>query len=213
MTRSIVIGATGLVGRNVLEQLADSGDRAIAVVRKPLEDLDRNVEIIEVNFEEFLINGTLPPCEHIFICLGTTIKKAGSQAAFKKIDFDYNLGLARKGRVAGATGVSLVSSVGADSNSKNFYLRTKGQLEEAIQQLGFSSVNIYRPGLLIGVRKEKRFAEQIGQALAKVVDPLLAGSFSRYRSISARLLAKTMVNRAAGGTGVQYFYFTDFNCD
>ena len=103
--------------------------------------------------------------------------------------------------------------MGADSNSKNFYLRTKGQLEEAIQQLGFSSVNIYRPGLLIGVRKEKRFAEQIGQALAKVVDPLLAGSFSRYRSISARLLAKTMVNRAAGGTGVQYFYFTDFNCD
>jgi uncharacterized protein YbjT (DUF2867 family) len=213
MTRSIVIGATGLVGKNVLDQLTTSGVRAIAVVRRPLEGVAANVEVLEVDFDDFLMNGTLPQCDHLFICLGTTIKKAGSQAAFKKIDFDYGLGFAQKARAAGASGVSLVSSVGADSKSKNFYLRTKGQLEEAIQQLGFSSINIYRPGLLVGVREEKRTAEKLGQTLVKFVDPLLVGSLSRYRSISAGLLAKTMVDRVAGGTGVRTFHFRDFNFD
>jgi len=213
MTRSIVIGATGLVGGNILKQLAGSGHRTIAVVRRPLEDLIANVEVLEVDFEEFEINGRLPHCDHLFICLGSTIKKAGSQAAFKKVDFDYCLGFAKKARASGATGVSLVSSVGADSKSKNFYLRTKGQLEEAIQQLGFSFINIYRPGLLVGVRVERRTAERLGQTLVKFVDPLLVGSLSRYRSISARRLAKTMVDRVAGGTGVRHFHFRDFNCD
>ena len=213
MTRSIVIGATGLVGKNVLDQLTASGVRPIAVVRRPLEALASNVEVLEVDFDDFLMNGTLPQCDHLFICLGTTIKKAGSQAAFKKIDFDYGLGFAQKARAAGATGVSLVSSVGADSKSKNFYLRTKGQLEEAIQQLGFSSVSIYRPGLLVGVREEKRTAEKLGQTLVKFVDPLLIGSLSRYRSISAKRLAKTMVDRVAGETGVRTFHFRDFNSD
>ncbi|MBT6780923.1 MAG: hypothetical protein HOA94_06905 [Porticoccaceae bacterium] len=111
---------------------------------------------------------------------------------------------------SGASVISLVSSVGADANSKSFYLRTKGQLEEAIKLLNFSSINIYRPGLLIGDRQEKRSAEKVGQLLSKVIDPLLVGSLSKYRSVKGEVLAQTMVRQAKGDVGVHYFHFKEF---
>ena len=111
---------------------------------------------------------------------------------------------------SGASVISLVSSVGADANSKSFYLRTKGQLEEAIKSLNFSSINIYRPGLLIGDRQEKRSAEKVGQLLSKVIDPLLVGSLSKYRSVKGEVLAQTMVKQAKGDDGVHYFHFKEF---
>ena len=211
MKNSIVAGATGLVGSNILKQLADRGDKPVALARRQVEDLPANAEILEINFKQFLINGELPHCNHFYLCLGTTIKTAGSRIAFKTVDFDYAFALAKKAREAGATGLSLVSSVGADAHSKNFYLRTKGELEEAIKSLGFSRINIYRPSLLIGQRQEKRPAERAGQFLATLIDPLLMGSFSQYRSIQASLLATTMINNNDKGSGVNYFHFRNFN--
>ncbi|MDC0172719.1 hypothetical protein OAK26_03115 [Gammaproteobacteria bacterium] len=162
MKNSIVAGSTGLVGSHILQKLSDHGDRPLALVRRQIEDLPANAEILKIDFKQFLINGELPPCNHLYLCLGTTIKTAGSRTAFRTVDFDYAFALAKKAGEAGATGVSLVSSVGADTDAKNFYLRTKGELEEAIKSLSFSRINIYRPSLLIGQRQEKRSAERVG---------------------------------------------------
>ena len=211
MTHSIIAGATGLVGNSILSQLAARGDRPIALARRQIDDLPANAEMLQIDFKQFLINGELPYCHHLYLCLGTTIKTAGSREAFRIVDFEYSFAVAKKAVEVGATGLSLVSSVGANANSKNFYLRTKGQLEEAIKSLGFSSVNIYRPGLLIGHRQEKRSAEKAGQFFSKFVDPLLLGGLSQYRSIDANLLAGTMIENANKGDGVNHFHFRNFN--
>ena len=211
MKHSIIAGATGLVGSNILHQLAVRGDTPVAMARRPIKDLPANAQLLEINFEQFLINGELPQCDHLYLCLGTTIKTAGSRDAFRAVDFEYSLAVAKKAIQAGATGISLVSSVGADASSKNFYLKTKGQLEDAIKSLGFSSINIYRPGILMGDRSETRPLEGLGKIVFQVIDPLLLGYLSPYRSIQANLLASTMIDNADQFKGINYFYFKDFN--
>ena len=211
MKHSIIAGATGLVGNNILHQLAVRGDTPVAMARRPIKDLPANAQLLEINFEQFLINGELPQCDHLYLCLGTTIKTAGSRDAFKVVDFEYSLAVAKKAIQAGATGISLVSSVGADAGSKNFYLKTKGQLEDAIKSLGFSSINIYRPGILMGDRSETRPLEGLGKIVFQVIDPLLLGYLSPYRSVQANLLASTMIDNADQFKGINYFYFKDFN--
>ena len=211
MKHSIIAGATGLVGNNILHQLAARGDRPVGLARRPIKDMPVNAQLLEINFEQFLINGELPQCDHFYLCLGTTIKTAGSRDAFRAVDFEYSLAVAKKAIQAGATGISLVSSVGADARSKNFYLKTKGQLEEAIKSLGFLSINIYRPGILMGDRSESRLLEGLGKIVFQVIDPLLLGYLSPYRSIQANLLASTMIDNADQFKGINYFYFKDFN--
>jgi uncharacterized protein YbjT (DUF2867 family) len=213
MKNVIIAGATGLVGNNILHQLAARGDKPVALVRRQVKDLPKNAELLEIDFRQFLINGELPHCDHLYMCLGTTIQAAGSRDAFRAVDFEYSLAVAKKALAAGATGISLVSSVGANANSKNFYLRTKGQLEEAIKSLGFSSINIYGPGILIGDRAESRPLEGLGKILSQIMDPFLLGYVSQYRSIQANLLASTMIDNTDRYAGVNYFYFKDFNTD
>jgi uncharacterized protein YbjT (DUF2867 family) len=213
MKNVIIAGATGLVGNNILHQLAARGDKSVALARRQIKDLPKNAELLEIDFRQFLINGELPQCDHLYMCLGTTIQAAGSRDAFRAVDLEYSLAVAKKALAAGATGISLVSSVGANANSKNFYLRTKGQLEEAIKSLGYSSINIYGPGILIGDRPESRPLEGLGKILFQLIDPFLLGYVSQYRSIQANLLASTMIDNADQYAGVNYFYFKDFNTD
>jgi uncharacterized protein YbjT (DUF2867 family) len=163
-----------------------------------------------IDFDAFEKNGSLPSCNNVFICLGTTIKTAGSKENFRKVDIDYCLSIARKAKESGAETLSLISSIGANSSSKNFYLKTKGELEESIQRIGFSTVNIFRPSFLVGERSEKRLAEKIAINLAKIMDLFLIGTASKYRSVKAESLAKTMVLKADNKSGVNYFYFDDF---
>ena len=210
MAISIIAGSTGLVGRNVLEILCNKQESAIALTRRPISDLPINANQLVIDFDSFEKNGSLPPCNHVFICLGTTIKKAGSQENFRKVDINYCLSIAKKAKESGAETLSLISSIGADSTSKNFYLRTKGELEAAIQELQFPIVNIFRPSFLVGQRSEKRLSEVVVLKLAKIMDLFLVGSASKYRSVKAELLAKTMVSRIDSKLGVNYFYFDDF---
>ena len=211
MNKSLVVGSTGLVGSHVLKQLSERGERPIAVLRSVSDALPKDIQVHQIDFDELLTSGELPLCDHLYLCLGTTIKTAGSKEAFRRVDFDYCVGIAKLAMNAGTSVVSLVSSVGADASSSNFYLRTKGQLEEAIKLLNFSSINIYRPGLLIGDRQEKRSAEKVGQLLSKVIDPFLIRGLSRYRSIKATLLANTMIDNGNKVKGVNYFHFKNFN--
>ena len=210
MTTSIIAGSTGLIGGNVIKVLSSKKQGAIALTRRAIPNLPPNITEMIIDFDAFEKNGSLPSCNNVFICLGTTIKTAGSKENFRKVDIDYCLSIARKAKESGAETLSLISSIGANSSSKNFYLRTKGELEESIQSLGFSTVNIFRPSFLVGERSEKRLAEKIAINLAKIMDLFLIGRASKYRSVKAEYLAKTMVLKADDKPGVNYFYFDDF---
>ena len=210
MSISIVAGSTGLVGKNVLMKLCDQKEDVIALTRRPISNLPSNANELIIDFDSFLEDGSLPKCDHVFICLGTTIKTAGSQENFRKVDIDYCLSIAKKAKDSGAKTLSLISSIGANSSSKNFYLRTKGQLEDAIQEIGFPVVNIFRPSFLVGQRSEKRLYEGIGIMIASFMNLFLVSSARKYRSVKVELLAKTMVSKINSKPGVNYFYFDDF---
>ena len=207
---SLIIGSTGLIGNKLLYELAKKDTEIIAITRRPINNLPENVSLLNIDFDDFLQNGVLPSCNHIYICLGTTIKKAGSQSEFKKVDFDYCVSFARKAREAGATKISLVSSVGANPHTKNFYLKTKGEVEEEIKKIDFQVINIFRPSLLLGRREESRFLEKIGQNLSSFINLFLIGYFRKYRSIKSSNIAYYMAN-CEQSDGVRYFYFDDFN--
>ena len=207
---SLVIGSTGLIGKKLIFELAKKDSEVIAIARRSISNLPENVSLLDINFDDFLENGSLPSCDHIYICLGTTIKKAGSQSEFKKVDFDYCVSFARKAREAGATKISLVSSVGANPHTKNFYLKTKGEVEEEIKKIDFQVINIFRPSLLLGRREESRFLEKIGQNLSSFINLFLIGYFRKYRSIKSSNVAYCMSN-CEQSDGVRYFYFDYFN--
>tara|TARA_B100001113_G_scaffold209039_1_gene171392 strand:+ start:354 stop:1007 length:654 start_codon:yes stop_codon:yes gene_type:complete len=207
---SLVIGSTGLIGKKLLFELAKKDSEVIAIARRSINNLPENVSLLDINFDDFLENGSLPSCDHIYICLGTTIKKAGSQSEFKKVDFDYCVSFAKKARKAGATKISLVSSVGANPFAKNFYLKTKGEVEEEIKKIDFQYINIFRPSLLLGRREENRFLEKIGQNLSSFINLFLIGSLRKYKSIKSSNVAYCLANYKQSG-GIKYLYFDDFN--
>ena len=207
---SLVIGSTGLIGKKLIFELSKKDSKVIAIARRSISNLPENVSLLDINFDDFLENGSFPSCDHIYICLGTTIKKAGSQSEFKKVDFDYCVSFAKKAREAGATKISLVSSVGANPFAKNFYLKTKGEVEEEIKKIDFQYINIFRPSLLLGRRKENRFLEKIGQNLSSFINLFLIGSLRKYKSIKSSSIAYCLANYQQSG-GIKYLYFDDFN--
>ena len=207
--KSIVLGSTGLIGKHLLTYQGEKDISVIAITRRSIKDIPKNASTMIIDFDEFLDQGHLPGCEHIYICLGTTIKKAGSQESFKKVDLDYCLGFAKKARESGATTISLVTSVGANADSKNFYLKTKGKLENEIKAMGFDSVNIFQPGLLLGNRDEIRPLEFLGQYGSFLLNMFLFGSLKKYRSIEASKVAHAMAN-SPNNNGINYFSYEDF---
>ena len=138
----------------------------------------------------------LPPAEAALCALGTTIKQAGSQDAFRAVDHDAVLAFARAAVRAGCRTFVLVSSVGADRSARNFYLRVKGETEEAVAALGFARFVALRPSLMLGERGDRRPGEAVAQAVMPVIAPLLAGPLRRYRGISADAVAAAMIAAA-----------------
>jgi uncharacterized protein YbjT (DUF2867 family) len=135
----------------------------------------------------------LPHSHDVFCCLGTTIKQAGSQPAFRQVDHTFVVGLARAGLRAGATQFLLVSAIGADPESRVFYSRVKGETEAAIRRLPYQAVQIFRPSLLLGARPEFRLGERIATLGAPLLPALLFGRLRRFRPIQAATVARAMV--------------------
>jgi uncharacterized protein YbjT (DUF2867 family) len=145
----------------------------------------------------------------IFCAVGTTIRKAGSQSAFRNIDFDIPVELARAAAQAGARQFSVVSSVGAISGTSNFYLKTKADMEAAVAAQGFQAVHVFRPSFLIGKRHEARPGERVGVAIARVVGLALVGPLRKYRAIGADTVSAAMVGAAAEHRGGVHVYHYD----
>jgi uncharacterized protein YbjT (DUF2867 family) len=188
---ALVAGATGLVGGHLLEHLAAQPDfgRVIAVTRRPLQsDLPRLVNRI-VRFEALEESLQGMHAELAFCALGTTMHAAGSREAFRRVDFDVTLAFARAARTAGVRRFVLVSAIGADPAASNFYLRIKGETEEAVSALGFAALDIMQPGLLLGTRKELRPLELAASIAMPIVNLALQGPGEKYRAIPASVVA------------------------
>ena len=152
----LVLGSTGLVGNRLIQHLSRNNLEAIALTRRKIKNLPNNINELIIDFNSSLKEVSLPECDHLCVCMGTTIKNAGSREGFKKVDLDYCVNIAIRAQKSGVSQISIISSIGANDQSRNFYLRVKGMLIKKILTMGFDTVNIYLPGLLIGKRKRKK---------------------------------------------------------
>jgi uncharacterized protein YbjT (DUF2867 family) len=201
---ALVAGASGLVGGLLLDGLLESPlyREVCSLGRRPLPKQHAKLTQRIVDFAQ-LEAEALPATDDAFCCLGTTIKKAGSQEAFRAVDHDAVLTFARAARKAGARRFLLVSALGADPRSRIFYNRVKGEAEEGLKSVGFESLVLLRPSLLLGDRAESRPGERAAIVATKVLGPLLR-PFSG-RPIEAKTVARAMLTLAktsAAGTRV-----------
>jgi uncharacterized protein YbjT (DUF2867 family) len=205
---ALLAGASGLVGGYVLDSLLDAPDfaRVFAISRRPLgrEHPRLANRIVQFDKLETQLKGT--QCHVAFCCLGTTLKRAGGESGFRQVDYDYVVSFARAARAAGAQRFVIVTSVGANTASKHFYLRVKGEVEKAVEGLGFASLDILQPGPILGFRKELRPLELLTIAFMPLVNPFLTGARMGFRGISARKLAAAMLGAARSGRRGVYRY-------
>jgi uncharacterized protein YbjT (DUF2867 family) len=195
--RALIAGATGLVGARVLEALlADPAYSAVRVLaRRPLA-LRHPKLIVDVTDFDRLQDIRFPRVDDVFCCLGTTIAAAGSRAAFRRVDFDYPLAIARAALAAKARQFLFVSAMGANARSPVFYSRVKGELEQAVAGLGYRSAVAFRPSLLSGDRQQNRPGERAALAL---LQPLRFLVPRKYRPVAAVAVAQAMLNGAKRG--------------
>lgn len=194
MTRLMLVGATGLVGQSVLRQALKHPQvkQVIAPTRRLLPPHARLLNPL-VDFDALPSEAGWWTVDAVICTLGTTIKKTGSQAAFRRIDHDHPLAVAQLALRHGAKAYALNSALGADANSRVFYSRTKGELERDLQTLGYPSLTFVRPGLIGGERQEARLGEQIGVTVSQWLRPLLP---KRYRVVPAERIAFHLLEAA-----------------
>jgi uncharacterized protein YbjT (DUF2867 family) len=207
---ALVAGGSGLIGSHLIQFLLEAPDysRVFALTRRPLGREHAKLANRIVVFERMAEQLKGMSAQEAFCCIGTTRAAAGSDEAFREADLDAVLYFAQAARAAGVNRFVVVSSVRANATSKNLYLRTKGEMEEALAMVGFASLDILQPSLLLGSRKETRPLELLGRLLAPLVNPMLTGTREALRAIAAETVARAMIGAARrGGRGAfRYTY-------
>lgn len=197
----LLAGATGLVGGEMLNALlADASVSVVhALTRRTLPVQHAKLHAHRVDFARL---PALPPADEVYLALGTTLKVAGSQSAFRAVDLDANLAVAQRAAAAGARRVGLVSAVGANARSAVFYNRVKGELEAALKAMGWDALVIAQPSLLLGarhrLRQPPRLGERIATPFATLFAPVLPGA---YRPVQARAVALALVRAVPTAEG------------
>ncbi|MBC6988165.1 NAD-dependent epimerase/dehydratase family protein [Hymenobacter sp. BT491] len=203
---ALIAGATGLVGSTLLPLLLASERYAkvITVGRRPLPLVHPKLEQRVMDLDQLEENRLSLIADDVYCCLGTTMRQAGSKEAFYKVDYLYVVKLAATTAGNFAAQFLVVSAMGADAESRIYYNRVKGEMEDAVRQTPFRVIHIFRPSLLLGERREKRLGEQIGFVLMKLLNPLLLGPLRKYRAVPAAAVARAMIRAAAeDGGGVR----------
>ncbi len=190
---ALVVGATGLIGRQLVNQLLQSDHYSTIriLVRKPIKN--QHLKLVEVDYDFSQPDTQLVQGDDVFCCLGTTMKKAGSKEAFTQVDHDYPLQIARAAKQNGASQYLIVTAMGADSGSAFFYNRVKGNVEDDLKKVGFGALHIFQPSLLLGDREEKRLGEKIGETVMRIFKPIMLGPLKKYRAIDAAKVAQAML--------------------
>lgn len=209
--KAILIGATGLIGADLLKKLLanENYEKVLVIARKTIDINHPKLNQLVINLDELGEHENEIVGDDIFCCLGTTAKKTPDKMLYKKIDYQYPLDVARIGLKNGAKSYHLVSAMGANVKSSIFYNRTKGEVERDLEKLNFDSTHIYRPSLLDGSRSEQRFAEKTMNVLMRLFNPLLIGSLKKYRSIKIEKVASAMLKQANKNLKGNYIYLSD----
>jgi uncharacterized protein YbjT (DUF2867 family) len=203
---ALLLGSTGLVGGHVLERLlaTPAYGRVVAPARRPLGRADTKLEAPVLDLGRMEERPELFGVDDVFCCLGTTIRAAGSQEAFRRVDLEYPAAAARLAARGGARRFLIVTAMGASPRSRIFYNRVKGEVEAAVRAQPLESVVILRPSLLLGERGERRAGEEAGKVAMKVLGFALVGPLRRYRAVEADAVAAAMVRLAReAGPGVR----------
>ena len=206
MKTALLAGATGLIGSQLLDLLLAADDRyerVISIGRRTLPIQHPRLEQRIVNFDSLETERLRLIADDVFCCLGTTIRQAGSEEAFYRVDYSYVVKLAALLSGNFASQFLVVSALGADADSHIFYNRVKGEMETAVKQTTFRAIHIFQPSLLLGERPNPRFGERVAAAVLAVVGPLLIGPLRPYRAIRAATVAQAMLDAArqdGGGT-------------
>jgi uncharacterized protein YbjT (DUF2867 family) len=193
---AVVFGASGLVGREIVSQLiaGTDFDKIVAVVRKNWDLTNDKLEQLLVNdFNRLEDKAQHLKAQAYFCCVGTTIKTAGSKENFLKVDLEIPAKIAKLAEYLSVPVLVVISSVGADASSSNFYLRTKGEMERSVREIYKGKLKIVRPSLLMGKREEFRFGEKLSVAVMKSLGWMFAGPLKKYRGIYAEDVARVMV--------------------
>jgi uncharacterized protein YbjT (DUF2867 family) len=203
---ALVVGATGLIGDHLTHRLVESPFYANVkvLVRKSLTW--QHPRLQEVLFDFNHPNGLVTKADDIFCCLGTTIKKAGSQTAFRQVDYQYPMDIARLGLANGAKQFAIVTSMGADSKSAFFYNRVKGDVERDLTALNYPALLIFRPSLLLGNRSESRLGERVASGFMRLFSPLIP---AKYKGIEATTVADAMIATAQQGFSGKHVFESD----
>lgn len=193
--KAIIVGATGLVGNELLHLLLEhvSFSHVKILVRHKVPIEHPKLEQVTIDFNQLHNHAHEFNSDIVFCTLGTTINKAGSKEAFIQVDFTYPLQIAAICKQQNTSQFHLVTAMGASSGSNIFYNKVKGDIEEAIQKLNLETFVVYRPSMLLGNRKEKRIGEKIGQILMVSLDFMFVGFLKKYKAIQAKDVAKTMI--------------------
>jgi uncharacterized protein YbjT (DUF2867 family) len=208
---ALLIGATGLIGSELLKTLLNCKEytKVIVLGRKSLviDHLKLEEKIIDFNqLHSLRIDSQI---DDVFSCLGTTIKKAKTQQAMRKIDVEIPLQVAKLTKALGAKHFLFVSALNANSQSAIFYSRMKGELEDEVKTIGFPSVSIFRPSLLLGKRQEFRLGEKLAEIFFYVFPFIFAGPLKKYKAIKAQTIAAAMLNAAQLHYAGVYVYPSD----
>lgn len=208
---AILLGASGLIGGELLKLLlADPNySKVKIIVRKKLPVTNEKLEQIIADFFTIEAHKEKLKADVVFSCLGSTKKKTPDPKEYYQIDHDYPLSVAKLAKDQGVESFHIVSSLGAYSSSSSFYLKMKGETEDDIANIGFKSFHIYRPSLLTGDRNEKRIIENVGEVIMKIINPLLLGSFKKYRSISGKTVASAMHKQSLINSTGKFIYPSD----
>ncbi|MDX5422588.1 MAG: oxidoreductase [Hymenobacteraceae bacterium] len=196
---ALIAGASGLVGGHCLNLLLKSNrySQVISVGRHDLPLIHPKLDQQKVDFDRLKSYASELAADDIYCCLGTTMKKAGSKEAFYKVDHTYVVQLAELTVNKGASQFLVVSAMGADPGSLFFYNKVKGQMEHDVQQLGYDTVHIFRPSLLLGSREEERTGEELASKIMKPLSSLMIGPLEKYKPIEAEDVAKAMLYAAS----------------
>lgn len=195
---ALIAGATGLVGSSLLEQLLTGNEyeKIVIITRKSIDTTHPKLIQKKIDFDSIESLKLDFQVDDVFCALGTTIKTAGSQDAFYKVDYAYVVNLGKWCAANGVKRFLIVSAMGANSKSGIFYNRVKGEMETAVSQLNIPQIVIFRPSLLMGNRKEKRVGEKMAQAVMGTLGFLFVGPLLKYKGIHADVVANAMIKSA-----------------
>ena len=198
MKTALLIGSTGLIGSQLLELLLESEnyDRVISFAKRDTNYQHPKLTQHLIDFDKPETYQDLVKGDDFFCTIGTTIKNAGSKNAFRKVDFEYPSQFAKLAKENNIKQFLIVSSLGADATSSNFYLKTKGDIEAFLKNSNFEHTAILRPSILLGNRTEFRLGEKIGTALMKFFSFLLIGNWKKYKPIQSKTVAKALLSIA-----------------